>query len=653
MQPLAKDDWGFYDFHGNQMGYNLAGRVGQFLDKRIYIDPNGQYHLANATVGGQQGGLVLLFDPTGSKSLVLSAASSFMAANVHPVAGDQLAMGVMGRTGSIPAGWSITFVLRYGSGIRPNVQGWGSALRARYARTDDARRGDLTNTHLGYSTDNGAFYYYETEKRKNYYQTLQDVYSEIQRKKLPVRHLHLDSWWYPKDNNSAVTEWTPLRSMFPNGWADFDALHKETGFPFTMHNRYWSSQTVYAKQNGGNFTFRVEKEYAIPDDPSFWDFLIGQAAGHGMYNYQQDWLDTEYQFLNITRTDVDIARRWLVQMGDAASKHGVYVQYCMPFSRHVLQALEVPAVSQVRASEDNIHIPYVPNNVWIAASSIVIDALGMSPMKDNFLSSRFGDVFQWTHGVELENRLHSLVATLSTGPVNFGDRIGKFNTPLIMRSADETGRLLQPSSPGVALDKWFVTLAQSRLAPLEPVRLSDDPFLQQAECVGNGYRADLVLGFHMTRDTPITPSDLHLTGEGPLFAVPLPTEEEVDVKEAAAARPQVFTQLSPLVLQRAAWPTFQYWQIMRPLGGTWLLFGELAKWVPSSPNRIQLVEADAEHLNVTVRGSPGESVSLVAAKLEGAQPQPALVRTCTVPAGGVMVMGLHDGSCSGEMAAFV
>ena len=35
-----------------------------------------------------------------------------------------------------------------------------------------------------------------------------------------------------------------------------------------------------------------------------------------------------------------------------AEEHGVNIQYCMPYPRHVLQSVEVPAVTQIRSSND-------------------------------------------------------------------------------------------------------------------------------------------------------------------------------------------------------------------------------------------------------------------------------------------------------------
>jgi len=60
---------------------------------------------------------------------------------------------------------------------------------------------------------------------------------------------------------------------------------------------------------------------------------------------------------------------------------------CMPYPRHALQSVEIPAVTQVRASDD-----YVPNSrettQWhMGDSSMLAHALGLAPFKDNWWSS--------------------------------------------------------------------------------------------------------------------------------------------------------------------------------------------------------------------------------------------------------------------------
>jgi len=76
----------------------------------------------------------------------------------------------------------------------------------------------------------------------------------------------LDSWWYTKGNGGGVKEWDATVATVPNGLGKF---YEETGMKFMMHNRHWSDNNVYAKQNGGNYDFHVESPLAIPTDQVF------------------------------------------------------------------------------------------------------------------------------------------------------------------------------------------------------------------------------------------------------------------------------------------------------------------------------------------------------------------------------------------------
>ena len=112
-------------------------------------------------------------------------------------------------------------------------------------------------------------------------------------------------------------------------------------------------------------------------DAEFWDYLISTKRETGMLMYEQDWLDDEFDGLQAlaqyvqcvcvcsctTRTqahlnahartrintnthahthththrNATLGRMWLLQMGDAAARQGVTIQYCMSHVRHILQ----------------------------------------------------------------------------------------------------------------------------------------------------------------------------------------------------------------------------------------------------------------------------------------------------------------------------
>ena len=59
---------------------------------------------------------------------------------------------------------------------------------------------DHTVNYLGYWTDQGAYYYYNTEPNKTYGETMMDIYDNYSGgpQKLPIRHWNYDSWWYYK-----------------------------------------------------------------------------------------------------------------------------------------------------------------------------------------------------------------------------------------------------------------------------------------------------------------------------------------------------------------------------------------------------------------------------------------------------------------------
>ena len=89
---------------------------------------------------------------------------------------------------------------------------------------------------------------------------------------------------------------------------------------------------------------------------------------------------------------------WLKQMGEAAQRYGITIQYvgvilittvsiqpctscryCMPWTRHIMQSVAIPVVTQNRASGD-----YQPSSSqWqIGDSSILSHTVGIAPSKD-------------------------------------------------------------------------------------------------------------------------------------------------------------------------------------------------------------------------------------------------------------------------------
>ena len=93
-------------------------------------------------------------------SVVLSPFSNFMAASqLFDDKARSLSYGVMGGVTSVPAGYSVSFVLSLsGAGINAAMLRWGDLLLNTYGKSrEGAWQRDVTLQKLGYSTDNGAF----------------------------------------------------------------------------------------------------------------------------------------------------------------------------------------------------------------------------------------------------------------------------------------------------------------------------------------------------------------------------------------------------------------------------------------------------------------------------------------------------------------
>ena len=300
----------------------------------------------------------------------------------------RLAYGVLGSVTAIPPGFNMNTIAVAGTGVTSATAAWGAALRDMFGK--DAAGADPTLTTLQYITDHGAYYYYHTEPGTNYQETLEGVKQYAEAAGIPYRNIQIDSYFYPKAHGAGlggggVLEWRALPSVFPHG---MDGINAALGLPITAHNRWWSEKTGYAQQNGGQYAFAIDATsgMALPLEQVFWDDLMANASAW-LTVYEQDWLYVQTRGMDATRQSATLARDWLLQMGNAAAAHGIRIQYCMPYPRHLLQSVEIAAVDQIRASGDE-----VPGrndaHQWqpMGTTALLAHALGLAPSKDNYWS---------------------------------------------------------------------------------------------------------------------------------------------------------------------------------------------------------------------------------------------------------------------------
>jgi hypothetical protein len=376
--------------------------------------------------------------------VIISPFSQFMATSLHQQ-GNTLQYGVMGSVITIPADYSNSLILFYSSeGINNAIHQWGQTMQRAYNRDNKYRLNDITIKYLGYYTDGGAYYYYNTEPGVNYEETILNIYKKID---LPYHYIQLDSWWYYKGIGNGVAQWTSRPDIFPDG---LPSLHRRLeNIPIAAHNRYWAYDTVYKQKYA--FVLDVGNGKALPiGNDSFWVDLFVEARNWGLVLYEQDWLNVQTIDFLPTRTDINLGEQWLTSMGSAAEKTGINIQYCMSLPRHILQALQIPRVTHSRASDDYaVHLTNQAKSQWnIGISSLFADAVGLAPFKDVLWSTSLQPGAPYTPSpMEALPDREILIATLSTGPVGPGDAINYTNVDRIMRCCRQDGLILKPDRP--------------------------------------------------------------------------------------------------------------------------------------------------------------------------------------------------------------
>ncbi|KAK6972802.1 hypothetical protein BgiMline_023964 [Biomphalaria glabrata] len=549
---------------------------------------------------GTGGGPLVLFD-NASNAMVISPMSQFMSASSHvSLTQQQVSYGVLGLVDTIPSGYQVDFLVYFDDrGINQAVREWGAFLQFYYDKVKFNRLKSLTLNYLGYWTDNGAYYYYHTEEGKNYQTSMVDAASYIKNISLPVQYLQYDSWWYPKGHRQGTVTWTPRKDVLPDG---FQYLSAQTQLPFGCHNRYWDSQTTYAKYNGGQYNFIQDRSYglSVPDDQKFWDDLFTMTKQWGNFIlYEQDWLNWEFDQNVALLSDVSLGRRWLTQMGNGASQYlNIEIQYCMAYSRHILQSLEIDAVTQARVSHD-----YSPGGrQWnIGYTSMFADAVGLAPFKDTFWTTEKQPGSPYGSRTEKFTRLNAVIATLSTGPVGPGDGIGYINSTLLMKCCDNSGRILQPDRAATAIDDQIKKKAFPNYSgPRGEVYTTYTNV--------SGLIFGIVLAAELTNEYALTPTSGWTYG---LLRSPAVVYSGTDLNDL----PVPFSVLNPLYLGPGCTAVDFCLYYTSPVlqlqtGDHIVLLGERDKWTPFSIRRFMDIRFTTSDVIALININAYEAVSI-------------------------------------------
>ncbi|ESO98784.1 hypothetical protein LOTGIDRAFT_158730 [Lottia gigantea] len=577
----ARDDLGFLAYGGHYSGDT---------DKTI-----GRWNNDAKIPGGLEGsGPLAVFDKDGN-TLLTTPLDNFMSISTwKDDVNNFVYWGIMGGVDQVPANFKYQVMMNYNTGINMAIASWGLIIQLYYNNTKQAEvtpDKDITTRYLGYWTDDGTFYNKAPITGQNYESTILSIQNEaITKTKLPYTYFQIDNWWCIKTGNK-VKQWAGDPTTLPDGMS---SLENKTQSKFLMYSGVWSSDNVYAKQNGGKYNFIIEGDTAVPDDPMFWDDLFSNAAEWGLVTYDQDGLDETLMNLNATKTDLNLASRWLNEMGSAAARYNISILYSDGYPRHLLQSIVNPAVTQTRVSPD-----YGKNkDQWkIGISSIFADALNLAPNKDSFRTIKKSSDFEEPHP-----ELELVVSVLSRGPVGNGDGLGMVNKTVLSKCCGKDGRILRAQHPAKAIDAQIMQTAfQDGSGPDGEVWST---FTQISSVGFENAKYGVVFAAGQTKPFDITPKNTHLDYDFPKSKI---------YRWNAPYEQYDFNIGSKFTLTNCTLDNFCLYftaPVIEFDGQEVVILGETDKWIHMPHQRVRQITKQATQLKMEIDGSPGEEIEI-------------------------------------------
>jgi hypothetical protein len=514
-------------------------------------------------------------------------------------AGEGVRCGWHGDLDAVPRGFATELALFAGAGPRQLLEAWAAFLRARHGTRRPTRYADDVVGRLSYWTDNGAAYWYRVEPGADMPATLERVARSLREAEIPFRTFELDSWWYPHQIPRAVGEgtpervpptgmlaWEPRPDVLPDGVA---ALAARIDAPLVLHSRHFSSHSPYWER----YDAWRDGEQAHPKSPEFFDHLLAQAASWGAVSYEQDWLVESWVGVRGLREAPGRARAWQEALDRAAAANGLSLVWCMATPADFFQTVTLERVVSIRTSGDYRYL--VGGRVlwrWFLLNNALARAFGLWPFKDVFLSSPVGVGIDGDPHAEAE----ALLAALSAGPVGIGDRAGRSDRALVLRTCRADGVLVKPDAPIAAIERCYRGDALRDARILVGETYSDHP----------AGRFAYVASFHVgsaegTAGARVALADLGDSAPtGPVIAydwrsgtcAPLGPGDALDV-----------------ALERQGWDL----RVLAPvLPGEIALLGDVSMYACAGDRRVRDVRSREGALELDVLGAPGERVEIAA-----------------------------------------
>ena len=388
--------------------------------------------------------------------------------------GGTVRVGWHGDLERVPRGFRTELGVFTGPSARSCLETWGSLLQERAGTVRPGRWADELARRPSYWTDNGAAYWYRTEPGHDPAGSVVAAVEDLLAQGVPLGAVQLDSWWYPHAElrpfdteewvvpPTAMVAWEPRPDVLPDG---VPALRDRVApLPLVAHIRHLSSAAPIARE----VPVHVDGPYAAPATPAAYERWLDQCVAWGIETFEHDWLVEVFFGVRGLRAAPGRARAWQEGIDRAARERGITLQWCMGSPADMAQTTTLTQVTSVRTCGDHGYIA-TPGQLWawFCITNGLARALGLMPFKDVF---RADPEVAGDHGEP-----EALLSALSTGPVGLGDRAGRNDAALAMRTCRADGRLVKPHVPIAAISRCMTVNAASRSVLMVAECYSDQP----------------------------------------------------------------------------------------------------------------------------------------------------------------------------------
>ncbi len=547
-------------------------------------------------------GWPLLLTSSDGRTLLVAPLNAFHEQTIG-LNGGTLRCGWHGDLEAVPKGFTSDLALLAAEGPRAALDAWGRMLLDAARTVRPGRWPDAVGSRPSYWTDNGSAYWYKTEPGHDVAGSIVAAVEDLQKNGVPIGAVQLDSWFYPHVElrpfdieewvvpPTALMAWEERPDVLPDGIA---ALRERLeGLPLVAHTRHLSAHAPIASET----PTWTDGDYAAPATPQTYVRWLDQCLAWGVETLEHDWLVEIFFGVRQMRAEPGRARDWQEGIDTAARERGITLQWCMGTPADFAQTTMLTQVTSVRTSGDHGYIASAGQLwAWFCTTNALARSLDLMPFKD---------VFRADPEVAGQNgEPEALLSALSTGPVGLGDRVGRIDPALALRTCRADGLLIKPHTAIAATDESLLSGPAFNPTPLVAECTSEHP----------AGRWTYVVVMHANPgDEPVS-GDIRLrslfrpegtAGTQPGRASQGPAEFVAwDWRKGTATR-VVADAIMPVSLGPLGW-TFS---VLAPVLSSGLaVIGDVTKFVTAGDARIEVSETSAG-VHLVVKGA-GETVTV-------------------------------------------